>query len=90
MKPGLVEPRHPFQGGQFQFVNIAPGSSVADQFVLVKAEHRFGHGIIEAFSHRSDRRYRSEFGDAFAVADRGELAAGVRMRHQPLKTIILE
>lgn len=45
VKPGLVEPDDPSEGGQFDVVDAAPWSPVADQLVLVQRVDRFGQGV---------------------------------------------
>lgn len=54
-----------------------------DEFVLVVAVHALGESIIVGIAHGPDRRYCTEFGEPFAVADRGELTARIAVAAQP-------
>src|SRR5680860_1525587 len=85
VKPLGVEPVHPAQRGKFDVVDAAPRALLADQLGLVQAVGRFGQRVVVAVADRPDRGDRPELGEPFAVADRGELAAGIGVAHQPLK-----
>src|SRR5690554_5880705 len=53
----------------FEVVESTPWSPVADQFGLVEADDRLGHGVIEAVASGSDRGHRSVLGEPFGVTD---------------------
>ena len=42
----VVEPIHPFQGGEFDSLQAAPSPAAADHFGLVEAVDGLGEGII--------------------------------------------
>src|SRR4051794_22341489 len=44
----VVEPVHPFQGGEFDSLQAAPWPAAADHFGLVEAVDGLGQGIIVA------------------------------------------
>ena len=43
-----VPPVHPAEGCEFDVVDGAPGCAGVDEFVLVEADDRFGHGVVVA------------------------------------------
>src|SRR5680860_657042 len=83
----MIEPVHPPEGGQLDVVDTSPGalSGPTDQLRLVQRVGGFGQRVVVAVPDRSDRGDRAELGESFAVADRGELAARVRVADQPLE-----
>src|SRR3546814_17287331 len=86
MQPPVIVPVHPRQCRQFQVVDAAPWTRMrwaVDEFVLVVAVHALGESIIVGIAHGPDRRYCTEFGEPFAVADRGELTARIAVAAKP-------
>src|SRR3546814_8376646 len=86
MQPPVIVPVHPRQCRQFQVVDAAPWTRMrwaVDEFVLVVAVHALGESIIVGIAHGPDRRYCTEFGEPFAVADRGELTTRIAVAAQP-------
>ena len=54
----VVEPVHPFQGGEFDSLQAAPWSTAADHFGLVEAVDRLGQGIIVTLMRWTSPRFR--------------------------------
>jgi hypothetical protein len=42
----VVEPVDPFEGGELEVVEAAPGSPVADKLGLSEADHCFREGVV--------------------------------------------
>ena len=42
----VVEPVDPFECGELEVVEAAPGSAVADEFGLVEPDDRFGERVV--------------------------------------------
>src|SRR5690554_7851183 len=68
----------------FEVVESTPWSPVADQFGLVEADDRLGHGVIEAVASGSDRGHRSVLGEPFGVTD-SEVLGGFNWWSQHLE-----
>ncbi len=49
----VVEPVDPFEGGEFEVVEAAPGACVADEFGLVESDDRFGESVVVALTGQS-------------------------------------
>ena len=45
VEAGGVPPVDPGQGGEFDVIDAAPWASHGDQFALVEADDRLGHGV---------------------------------------------
>src|SRR5690606_25355963 len=69
----------------FEVVESTPWSPVADQFGLVEADDRLGHGVIEAVASGSDRGHRSVLGEPFGVTGSEVLHPTVGVVDQPLQ-----
>ena len=46
VEAGGVPPVHPAQCGEFNVVDDSPWAAHGDQFALVEADDRLGHGIV--------------------------------------------
>ena len=81
-------PVHPAEGGEFDVVDGAPGalSGASDGLGLEQRVHRFGQRVVMGVPDRADRRCGAGLVEALAVADAGELAAGVGVRNEALET----
>ena len=80
--PDRVEPGDPPEGGELDLVDGLPGALTgpADQLRLVQRVDGLSQRVVIAVPDRSDRGQRAELGEPFAVADRGELRAGVGVK----------
>jgi tryptophanyl-tRNA synthetase len=89
VQPAGVVPVDPAQGGQFEVVDGFPGLGVAcwaaDQLGLVVAVDGLGQSVVVGVADGPDRGNSADLGEPFAVADRGELGAGVGVTAQPLE-----
>ena len=74
----MVEPRYPFERGEFQRFPGLPGCSAMDQFRLVNSVNRFGRCVVVA----ADRRLDAGLGKPFAVPDGHVLRSPVRVMDQ--------
>ncbi len=52
----VVEPVHVFEGGVLDLVEVAPWSTVSDQFCFVQPDHRLRQGVVIRIADRTDRR----------------------------------
>jgi hypothetical protein len=79
VETGVVESADPTQGGKLDLIDISPWplAGSPDEFGLVEPVDSLGQNSIGAVSDGSDRRESTEFGEAFPVADRGELGSGI-------------
>lgn len=55
-----VEPRHPFRGGDFDLVDVAPRSLPADEFVLERPDGGLSQRVIQRRQLRLIRSVISE------------------------------
>ena len=51
----VVEPVDPFEGGELEVVEAAPGAAVADELGLVEPVDGLGEGVVVAVASRADR-----------------------------------
>ncbi len=65
----VVEPVHPFQGGELDGFQASPWAASPDHFGLVEAVDRLGQGIIVAVADAADRRFYAGGGEALGVAN---------------------
>ena len=66
----VVEPVHPFEGGELHSLGMAPGAAPADHFGLEQADDCLGESIVVAVADAADRRLDAGVGQALGVADR--------------------
>ena len=83
VEAAVVEPVDPFGGGQFDFLDGAPGLAGFDQLSLVEAVDRLGQGIVVGAADRSHRGLDPSFGQAFRESDR--LSTVQRATPMPLR-----
>ena len=57
-EPPVVEPVHPFQGGELDGLEAAPWSTPMDHLCLVKAVDGFGESIVVGISDAADKAQR--------------------------------
>lgn len=86
VQPVVVEPVHPGQGGQFEFVDGAERAVDLDAFGLIQPDHGLGQRVVEGVPDGADRGDRADVGEAFGVANGGLLGRFNRsMQHQPVR-----
>jgi hypothetical protein len=82
VEPDGVEPVDPGQRCELDVIDSLPGSETADQLGLVEAVDRLGKSVVGGVADGPDGRNRADFRDVFAVAQRRELTACVRVAHE--------
>jgi len=65
----VVEPVHPFGGGEFHRFRVAPGSTPVDHFGFEQAVDRLGEGVVIAVTDAADGRFDAGFGEALGIAN---------------------
>ena len=88
-KPAGVPPVHPAEGGQLHVLDGPPGSSSGDQLGLVKADDRFGHGVVIGVSFRPDRGDGTFLSESLGVSDEEVLHSSVGVVDQTFETLCL-
>ena len=75
VQPFGVAPVDPGEGGELDVVDRGPRALVgpADEFGLVEPVDGLGQGVVVAVADHPDRGDGVDLGEAFAVADAGEL-----------------
>ena len=68
-KPAVVEPVDVLEGGALDLIPVPPWSPLSDEFCLVKADDRFGQGVIVGIAHGTDRGFNAGLGETVGVAD---------------------
>jgi hypothetical protein len=82
-----VVPVHPSESRELEILDALPragASGSADEFGLVIAVRGLGHGVVVAVADGPDRGCRADLREAFALANRRELAARIAMTPQIL------
>src|SRR6202162_3667356 len=79
----MVEPVDPFQGGELDGFERAPGPTPVDYLGLVEAVDGLGQGVVVAVADAADGRLDPGFGQALGVFDRDVLAASITMMNKP-------
>jgi putative ABC transport system permease protein len=79
----VVEPVHPVQGLDLDVLDVAPGTVGTDQLGLVGADLGLGEGVVVGIAHRTHRRIHAGFDQTAGEGERGVLAAGIIVMHQP-------
>jgi hypothetical protein len=69
----MVEPVHPFEGGELDRLDAAPGTTPADHLGLEQADDGLGEGIIVAVADTADGRLDAGLGQVLGIADRDVL-----------------
>jgi len=81
----VVMPVHPTQRRELDLLDRLPrpgAGRAADELGLVVAVDGFRQSVVKAVADGADRRGGADLGEPFAVADRGELRAGVAVATQ--------
>ena len=78
----VVEPVDTFESGEFEIVEAAPGSLVANQSGLVEAVDRLGERVVIRIASGPDRLDNPVFGESLGVANRQILPAAVAVMNE--------
>ena len=78
----VVEPVDPFECCEFELIESAPRSLVADAFGLVEPVDRFRERVVIRSAARSDRVHDAVLGEAFGVANREILHSPVAVMRE--------
>ncbi len=73
----MIEPGHPFQGGQFQRFPCFPGGSFVDQFSLVQTINSLCQCVVVAVPLATGRGFYTCFGETLGITDGDLLGASV-------------
>jgi hypothetical protein len=71
----MVEPIHPFEGGELDCLDAVPGAAPADHLGLEQADDGLGESIVIGIVDAADRGFDASIRQALGVADRDVLAA---------------
>ena len=63
----MVEPVHPFQGGELDGFQGAPWPAAPDHLGLVEAVDRLGQGVVIGIADAADRRLDAGLGQTLSV-----------------------
>ena len=66
----MVPPVDPFQGGEFDLLDAAPGPTPFDQFGLEQPVDGLGERVIKAVPAAADRAGDAELGEPVGIANR--------------------
>src|SRR5215216_4935869 len=66
----VVPPVHPFQGGEFDLLDAAPGPTPFDQFGVERPVDGLGERVIKAVPAAADRAGDAELGEPVGIANR--------------------
>ena len=83
MGPFGVEPHHPFGGGDFDLVDVAPGALPADEFVLERPDGGLVQRVVQRVTGRADRGIDAFVEEPLVERDGGVLPARIAMTDQP-------
>src|SRR5215210_2500857 len=83
-----VEPVDVAEQGELHALQAIPGLAQVQQFSLEHSDCRFSQGVVVGITRSADRGEGTYFAETFSVADRGVLAATIRVMHQALKTLL--
>ena len=75
----MIEPSHPFEGGEFKRFHHFPRGPAMDQLGFVKAVDGFSQRIVVAVALAADRRLDPGFCQSVGVADGNVLRSAIRM-----------
>ena len=78
----MIEPSHPFEGGEFKRFHHFPRGPAMDQLGFVKAVDGFSQRIVVAVALAADRRLDPGFCQSVGVADGNVLRSAIRMMDQ--------
>src|SRR3954470_7043978 len=73
----FVEPVDPFEGGELDRFEAAPGAAPMDHLGFVEAVDGFGEGIVVAVTDAADRRLAPCLGKPLGILDRDVLHTAI-------------
>src|SRR3954449_9157123 len=73
----VVEPVDPFEGGELDRFEAAPGAAPMDQLGFVEAVDGFGEGVIVAITDAANRRLDARRGKPLGILDRDVLHTAI-------------
>jgi hypothetical protein len=73
----VVEPIHPFERGEFDGLEIAPGAGASDDLGFEETVDRLGESVVVTIPDAADRGLDARFDKALGVFDRDVLHAAV-------------
>ena len=76
-KSPVVEPVHPFEGGELHGFEVAPWPSLMDDLGFVKAVDRFGESVVIGIANTANRRLNACLRQPFGILDRQVLDAAI-------------
>jgi len=79
----VVEPIDPFEGGELDRLEGAPGAAPMDDLGLEETNHRFGESVVVGISDAADGRLDAGLGETLGVANAHILRPSVGMAHEP-------
>ena len=79
----FVEPVDPFEGGELDRFEAAPGAAPMDHLGFVEAVDGFGEGIVVAVTDAADRRLDARLGEPLGIFDR-DVLGGIKWSSQHL------
>src|SRR3954463_423125 len=82
-KATFVEPVDPFEGGELDRFEAAPGAAPMDHLSFVEAVDGFGEGIVVAVADAADRRLDARRGKPLGIFDR-KILGGIKWSSQHL------
>ena len=83
-KAPVIEPVDPFERGEFDRLDMPPGTAAPDDLGPEQADHRFGQGVVIRVAGAADGGSDADLGQALAVADRQVLGSPVAVMHQAI------
>ena len=78
----MIEPSHPFEGGEFKRFHHFPRGPAMDQLGFVKAVDGFSQRIVVAVALAADRRLDPGLGQTLGIANGDILRPPIRVMDQ--------
>ena len=72
-----IEPGDPFEGGELDRLEAAPGAAPMDHLSFVEAVDGFGEGIVIAVTDAANRRLDASLGKPLSILDRNVLHTAI-------------
>ena len=81
-EPSVIEPVDPFEGGELDGLEVAPGSAPMDDLGLVEAVDRLGERVVVGIADAADRGHEAGLRQPLSVFDRHVLHAPIAVMNQ--------